>query len=639
MVHMSRFPWLGRFRPLLLISLFYLSLSLLLRLILWKFFGTHAEVSWADIPTILATGLVNDAVVLIFLNLPASIYLTLLPDRFVKRRWHLVFFGMLLFISLFSILYLAGVEFFFFQEFDARFNLVAVDYLIYPHEVFVNIWESYPVGRIILFDAVVAGLILSRLWSKITPVFQISTRFRQRFLVLTCHLLLLGPALLLSTDSLDLSANRVSRELAHNGVSSLFRSFRTNHLDYNAYYRTLDKPKAFQLVRSELNGDGAFISKDQENLARKHAARPNGFGRLNVVVIVEESFSASFSHALGGSKDLTPFLDRLSKEGMLFTRAYASGTRTVRGLEAISTSFPPIPSEAILKRPGNENIANWGKVMQNNGYHTSFLYGGYGTFDNMNYFFSSNEFAISDRTEIADPKFTNIWGVSDGDLFRHALGYYDDLDQKGKPFFSIVMSTSNHSPYTFPKGLPGIPAEGGGRKAGVRYADYALGRFFDEARNHPWFDQTLFVVVADHCARVYGRAEVPVGSYHIPLLFYAPGKIQPALIDRPIGQIDIAPTVLGMLGLPYTAPFYGRDVFFDNDLPDQHPLFLNHNHDVAMMVGDRLAVLGLHQSAHLYRYDRNQTSMTQLPDNPQMFDRAAAIYQTAFDLFTRHRYQ
>ncbi len=636
---MPRLVWLGRFRPLLLISLFYLFLSLLLRLILWKFFGTHAEISLMDIPAVLATGLVNDAVVLIFLNLPASIYLTLLPDRFVKRGWHHICFGLLLFISLFSLLYLAGVEFFFFKEFDARFNLVAVDYLIYPHEVFVNIWESYPVGRIILFDAVVAGLVLSWLWTKVTPAFQISTRFRQRLLVLTCHLLLLGPALLVSTDSLDFSTNRVSKELTHNGISSLFRSFRTNHLDYNAYYRTLDKPKAFQLVRSELNGDGVFISKDQENLARKHATRPNGLGRLNVVVIVEESFSASFSRTLGGSKDLTPNFDRLSKEGMLFTRAYASGTRTVRGLEAISTSFPPIPSEAILKRPGNEHIANWGQIMQDNGYHTSFLYGGYGTFDNMNYFFSNNGFAISDRTDITDPEFTNIWGVSDGDLFRHAQSYYDNIFYKKQPFFSIIMTTSNHSPYSFPKSLPGIPSEGGGRKAGVRYADYALGQFLKQARHHPWFERTLFVIVADHCARVYGRAEIPVATYHIPLMFYAPGKVPAAHVDRPIGQVDIAPTILGMLGLSYTAPFYGQDVLKDNHEPEKHPLFLNHNHDVAMLVGDHLAVLGLQKSAHLYRYDRDLKTMTQLSDNPQMFDRAAAIYQTAFDLFSQHRYQ
>jgi len=631
--------WLGRFRPLLLISFFYLVLSLLLRLVLWKFFGGPAGISWQNVPGIVATGMINDTIILIFLNIPATMYLAFLPDRIVQKKSHLIFFGVLLFLSIFGLIYLAGAEFFFFQEFDSRFNLVAVDYLLYPHEVLINIWESYPVARILLLDAVVAGLILSMLWPQLHRAFKAPTRFRQRLTFLACHLLLLGPALLLSTDSLDISSNRVRNELSHNGLSSLFRAFHTNHLDYNVFYRTMKDNQAFQLVRYEMKGDGVFLSQELENLARKHSGKVDGLGRLNVVVIVEESFSASYCGVYGNGKNLTPNFDELSHHGMLFTRAYASGTRTVRGLEAISTSLPPIPSEAIIKRPGNENIANWGKVMRENGYHASFLYGGFGTFDNMNYFFSHNGFAVSDRLDISNPEFSNIWGVSDGDLFRHAIGYFDGLEKEERPFFSIIMSTSNHTPYTFPDGIPGIPAEGGGRKAGVRYADYALGRFLKEAQNHSWFGNTLFVVVADHCARVYGRAEIPVATYHIPLLFYAPGKIQPSRIERPIGQIDIAPTVLELLGLPYTAPFYGRNVFAENNSAEQHPLFLNHNHDVAMMIGNRLAVLGLHQSAQLYQYDPSNKNLAALPDDQQMFDRTTAVYQTAFDLYNRHLYR
>jgi phosphoglycerol transferase MdoB-like AlkP superfamily enzyme len=443
----------------------------------------------------------------------------------------------------------------------------------------------------------------------------------------------------MSTDSLDRSGNRVANELSHNGVSSLFRAFHTNHLDYDAYYRIMDHDKAFALARQELADNGTFVSPDPENLNRTHPADPDGLGRMNVVVIVEESFSGSFCGVFGNTKNLTPRFDRLCERGLLFTNAYASGTRTVRGLEAISTSFPPIPSEAIVKRPGNENMAGWGQIMNKNGYHSSFLYGGYGTFDNMNAFFSGNGFAISDRMDIEAPEFTNIWGVSDGDLFTHALKYYDARAGENRPFFSIIMTTSNHRPYTFPKGIPGIPAEGGGRKAGVKYADHALGEFLEQAESHAWFDNTLFVIVADHCARVYGRAEVPVATYHIPLLFYAPGKIPPSNLAWPIGQIDIAPTVLAALGLPYTAPFYGHDIFDQSRDPEKNPLFLNHNHDVAMMVGDTMAVLGLHRSARLFHYDRSNNTQTPLEGDPDTFDRAAAIYQTAYELFREHAYR
>jgi len=629
----------ARFKPLLAVSLFYLLLSALLRLILWKVFGPGSEVGWAALPGILLVGAVNDLVALVFLNLPASLYLGLVPDRLARSRWHRRLFAVIIFLSLFGLIYLAQVEFFFFDEFDARFNLVAVDYLIYPREVLINIWESYPVLWFLFIDAILAALLFGKFRDRVLTAFSEPCPWRRRLPVVACHLLLLLPALWLSTDSFDFSTNRVTNELAHSGISSLFKAFHTNQLNYDIYYRTLPGKQAFALTRAQLEKDGEFIDSTPENLNRRHPGRSDGLGPLNVVVVVEESLSGEFTGFFGNRDKLTPNLDRLARQGLLFTRAYASGTRTVRGLEAISSSFPPIPSEAIVKRPGSENIANWGKVMKQHGYQVSFLYGGYGTFDNMNHFFSSNGFAVSDRTDIPNPSFANIWGVADGDLFNHALDYFDRQAQTGKPFFSMIMSTSNHRPYTFPEGIPGIPARGGGRAAGVRYADYALGQFLQQAKEHPWFDNTLFVIVADHCSRLRGSAEIPIAHYHIPLIFYSPGHLPPGRFDAPIGQIDIAPTVLGLLGLDYTAPFYGIDVLNQQGDPQQHPLLLNHNHDVAMLVDDRMVVLGLHKTAALYRYDRKTNTQQKLADDRQLFDRATAIYQSAYELFTRRLYR
>jgi phosphoglycerol transferase MdoB-like AlkP superfamily enzyme len=432
----------------------------------------------------------------------------------------------------------------------------------------------------------------------------------------------------------------VANEIAANGISSLFRAFRTNDLSYDRYYRTVDSQKAFRLARGELaRGQGVgFTSGDQTDLNRTYAANPTGLGSMNVVVIVEESLGAGFVGAYGDSRGLTPNFDRLAADGLLFRNAFATGTRTVRGLEAITLSFPPIPSESVVKRPGSENVANWGKVMQDNGYHTSFLYGGYGYFDNMNHFYESNGFALSDRTDIPEPAFANIWGVSDEDLFRHALDYFDGVHKSGQPFFSIIMTTSNHTPYTFPSGIPGVPAQGGGRKAGIRYADYALGRLFEQAPRHSWFDNTLFVIVADHDARVYGRAQVPVKRYRIPLLVYAPGRVAPETVETPTSQIDIAPTVLGMLGLPYTAPFYGENVL-QTQAGQPRPILLNHNHDVALLLEDRLVVLGLNRRAETYRYDAAADRLDLLPENRELTELATAYYQSAFELFRSHRYQ
>jgi phosphoglycerol transferase MdoB-like AlkP superfamily enzyme len=486
---------------------------------------------------------------------------------------------------------------------------------------------------------VLAGVLFRWTWRHLDAGLAKPDRFLDRGKAFVAHVLLVAlVGFGFSTSTLAYSANRVSNQISANGVSSLFQAFITNDLDYTQNYRTIADDQAFTLVREDLEtGGGDFVSPDLRNINRSFAENPAGLGKMNVVVIVEESLGAGYVGAYGDRRQLTPNFDRLTQVGLLFRNAFATGTRTVRGLEAISTSFPPIPSESIVKRPGSEGIANWGRVMAENGYHASFLYGGYGYFDNMNHFFSSNGFAISDRADIPDPTFANIWGVCDEDLFRHSLDYFDGIHRQGKPFFSIIMTTSNHKPYTFPEGIEGVPAEGGGRSAGIRYADHALGRLMSTAPEHDWYDNTLFVVVADHDARVYGRAQVPVERYRIPLLFYAPGKLPAGTVEATTSQMDIAPTVLGLLGLSYTAPFYGQNVL--NPTGGDHPLLLNHNHDVAYIDGDRMVVLGLQGATDFFHYHADTDALEPVEGNSELADRATAHYQTAFELFNSHRYE
>jgi phosphoglycerol transferase MdoB-like AlkP superfamily enzyme len=412
------------------------------------------------------------------------------------------------------------------------------------------------------------------------------------------------------------------------------------------FYRSGDSAQAQAALVADLQrGGGQFTNLPAGDLTRRFEADPAGLGKLNVVVLVEESLGAGWVGAYGDTRGLTPEFDRLARDGLLFTRAYATGTRTVCGLEAISASLPPIPSESVVKREGNADIATWAKVMNRAGYHSSFLYGGFGAFDNMNAYFGANGFVVSDRTDIPNPRFANIWGVSDEDLMHHAIGYFDARAKEDQPFFSMVMSTSNHKPFTFPEGVPGVPARGGRRPAGVRYADHAIGQFMREAATRPWFADTIFVIVADHDARVYGRADLPLNTYEIPLLIYAPAHIQPGQIDTPTSQIDVAPTVLGLLGFGYEAPFFGQDV---RRWPSDQPrtLAFNHNHDVALLQGDRLCLLGLHKTAHCQHYERlpgapgeATTRFTELPDDPALIGLATAWYQTAYEQFTARRYR
>jgi len=626
------------FRPLLTLAGCYAALGSTLRLVLWWTFG-RPEIGPAALTWILPAGFIADAVQSLYLLAPFALFLWLIPDRALRSLPARILIASGAFVWLFGLIFADAIEYFFFDEFDARLNIVAIDYLMYPTEVVGDIWASYPVVPVLIGVGIVAALAVFMLRRPLLDAAASPSRLRQRTVAFaTFAILLLAAVMAFKTDTLTHSGNRVANELAANGASSFFRALRTSELDYRAFYKTRDPRANFDLLTQQLaSGGGVFTRRGEGRLDRAYAAKPNGLGKLNVVIVMDESFGAEFSKLYGGPRDLTPNFDRYAQQGLWFANAYSSGTRTVRGLEAITASFPPTPAESIVRRPGNENVATLGKVMRAAGYSTSFLYGGYGYFDNMNAFFAGNGYEIVDRKQIQKIRSENIWGVSDEDLFDKALEHFDELARRGKPFLGQIMTTSNHKPFTFRTGVPGVPPTGGGRAAGVRYADYAIGYFLEQARTHAWFDDTVFVVVADHGARVYGKVEIPLKTYEIPLMIWSPRHIQPRRIDTLTGQIDIAPTLLGLLGFGYTAPFFGQDVLSAN--PGPRIALFNHNQDVALYRDGKMVVLGLQKKSTTYAYDRTKNEFHVLPRDVELENLTIAYYQSAFELFHSGRYE
>lgn len=631
-----------RYTPWVTLALWYVAVCSITRLVLWWKFGRAAQVGAGALLWIAPAGLVADIVQSLYMLAPLALFLWLCPDRWQRGG---IMRGMLLTgaaLWMFGMLFTAVTEYYFFEEFDSRFNLVSVDYLIYPTEVAGDMWAAYPVGRVIAGGAVLA---CAMAWWLRAPLTR-GTRVVARFAARTVPLSLLAAAVVLavatfSTNSLGWSMNRVANELAANGPSSFFRALRTSEIDYHALYATRDPAANHALLVKQLaRGGGTWTHPDAQRLDRSFPARPAGLGKFNVILISSESFGAEFSRLYGSEHDWTPEFDRYAQQSLWFRHTYASGTRTVRGLEAITISMPPIPTESVVRRPGNENIATLGAVLRRHGYHTSFLYGGYGYFDDMNSFYSSNGYEVLDRNDLkGTPRFANIWGVADEDLFDMTLAHADELAASGQPFFIHVMNTSNHKPFTFRTGLEslGIKPSGGGRESGVRYADYAQGYFLREAAKHAWFGQTIFIIVADHGARVYGRQEIPLRTYEIPLLFYSPGHLAPRRVDSLMTQIDIAPTLLGLLGLPYTAPWFGQDAL--NTPEAGRVAFFSHNHDVAMLRDGELSILGLQKHVLNRRYDaQTDRYENESPADAALNDLTIAYYQTAYELFKSHQY-
>jgi phosphoglycerol transferase MdoB-like AlkP superfamily enzyme len=589
-----------------------------------------------DLAPVMAIGLAYDLVASLYLFALFIVYLTVIPERLHASRAHRGLLAAMFALTVFGLIYLGAVEYFFFDEFNSRFNFVAVEYLIYPHEVFVNIWESYPVGRVLMAAVALTAAIVWLLRRSLLRPPLGSPPWRKRLWVpAVWSLPLVAATAGLTINSGRFSDNRVVNELAMNGVYAFFSAALNSELDYSAFYLALPGDEAATRVRklvatpeaSFFPGSGHIERRITASAAPKH---------LNVVVLLEESLGAEFVGSLGDKRGLTPNIDLLSERSLFFTRTYATGTRTVRGMEGVSASFPPVPAESIVKRPHNDGMFNWSGAMKANGYSPTFIYGGFGTFDNMNRFFGSNGYRVIDRTDLDPPKFANIWGVSDEDLLRNAVRIYDEQHAKGERIFSIVMTTSNHKPFTFPPGVPGVAEKGGGRDAGVRYADYAIGRFIELARTRSWFDDTLFVIVADHGARVYGREDIPVSTYAIPLLIYSPKHVAARRIDALTSQIDVAPTVMALLGLSYDSTFFGIDVLH-HERPDRL-IPLNHNRDIALFDGRHLYAIGFRKTSSAHAYDPQTHQQTAMSIDAERISDTVAFYQLGYQLYRDRRY-
>ena len=584
-------------------------------------------------------GLLYDLITITFLCVPPALYLALVPERLFHRRWHQWFLAGVGFLLLWAAFFNGAAEWFFWEEFSSRFNFIAVDYLVYTNEVVGNVVESYPLV-VILPGITLAGVLLA--WSLVrigwygswksgsTPA---TSRWRWAAIPLVLSAITFAVPCGYR-DTVSVLHNRYNRELAGNGPYCFVVAFQANSLDYNHFYPTMPKKEAFARLRTKLEGPNAtFVSNDVLDITR-HVHHDAEEHHWNVIEITVESLSARYLGVFGNRRNITPNLDKLAEKSIFFTHHMASGTRTVRGMEALTLSLPPTPGRSIVKRPGNANMFSTGRLFRQRGYDVRFLYGGYGYFDNMNAFFSSNGFEITDlaSSHKQPVRFANIWGACDQDLFSWVIDAADEAWEEGKPFYHFVMTTSNHRPYTFPEGVIDAPQKH--RASAVQYTDFAIAELLENASRKPWFPHTVFVIVADHCASSAGRNELNVGKYHIPLFIYAPALLPPRRVDALCGQIDVAPTLLGLLNWTYDSRFYGHDVLANIDRPGR--AFISNYHDLGYLTANTLTILEPNRGVAAFSYDSRTYAMTETEESESLLQDAIAYYQTAYDLFQRH---
>lgn len=633
-VEFCRGRWLGPHRVPVLIALIVVAVFTLLRLGLLLAYADAATWRAATIARVFWIGLRFDLLVGLCFVMCQLVHLAVVPSQRLTGRLNRWMLECEWLVALLCLPLIVIAECLFFDEFQSRLNYIAFEYLVYPTEVCCNIWESYSVVPYLSLVLALGGsaFVLSRKTLMRWIDVPVSGRYRGgAFLGILA--VIGGLAATTNMESRNRCGDRIAVECSGNGLFTFAYYAWTCRFDFDQHYFVVGEDEARERVRQQ-------VIRPSD---RRHDGSPNPVDRVvdtgeprrdwNVVLILEESFGSDFVGSLGDSRGLTPEFDKLTRQGVLFDQFYATGNRTARALEAVLTSMPPIPTESILKREHSQRVFTLAHVLEERGYERLFMTAGRGLFDGVRSFMKANGFnQFREQSDYRDPIFVNAWGVSDEDLFREALRELDTLHTRRTPFLATLLTVSNHRPFTFPAGR--IPSDKQTHENAIRYADWALGQFFREAAAHDFFRNTLFVVMGDHGARVYGSQLFPIKSYRVPVLLIAPDGAEPGTRCHTLAcSLDIAPTILGCLGGEYRSVFFGHDA---RRIPESAGrAIMQHNHDVALLdANNRLAMLGFNRAADLRQLDpttfelRRTTGLDQ-----ESLKNTAALFQTAYRLY------
>jgi len=513
-------------------------------------------------------GLRFDLVLLgLLLSIPVLCFPILASNRLLLPAWR----GLLkvfLPLALLVVLFMECSTPSFIDQFDSRPNILFFEYLEHPREVGATLWAAYklPIFFAILIVTATTLINSRQIGRLVTPI--VPTGVVPAIMV-TPLLLILCLALIRSTldhrpvnpSTVALSSDPLVNDLAlSSAYTVLYAAYETRHEPEGGfrYARIDDRDVISQVRESMLIDPDDFTSNSLPTLHRQVLPEPTT-DHKNLVIIVEESLGAEFVGSLGGL-NLTPNLDTLASQGMWFSSLYATGTRSVRGLEALVSGFTPTPARSVVKLGKSQrNFFTLAQFLGNAGYKSSFLYGGESQFDNMRRFFVNNGFDhVIDKQNFENPVFSGSWGVSDEDLFNRAHKEFSAPHER--PFFTLVFTSSNHSPFEFPPDrIELYDEETATVNNAVKYADYALGQFIRNAQQSDYWDNTVFLIVADHNSRVYGSEVIPVERFHIPGLILG-GSISPAVFTPVASQIDLPPTLLSLIGVAGEHPMIGRDL-------------------------------------------------------------------------------
>lgn len=613
--------------------------------VLLFFYYIDRTVAVPDFYKIFTLGFRLDFIFIGYVTILPTVLLFLLPDNWVQKiknwiRWYFV-----VILIAFSFMELLTIPFI--NQYDVRPNRLFIDYLMYPKEVTAMLGKGFllPVVLVSVFTIIFGYIFIKETKNWIRPV-DLPYWKKLACFVPTALLLFVGirntfdprPA---NPSNAVFSSDQMVNNLPLNSAYTVFYAAYSmkDEEDAAAVYGKMDFNKALALSKEDSQiADSMFVNNSEiPSLHKQNSLIPQK-RPYNLVILLQESLGADYIGCLGGLP-LSPNVDALSKEGQLFTNLYSSGTRSVQGIEAVTSGFYPNPSKSVVKLSKSQNgFFTLGDLLSQHGYQTSFIYGGSANFDNMASYFSGNGFQnIIDEKDYQKFAFKGTWGVSDEDLMRKAHETY--LSYGDKPFFSVVFSSSNHEPFEFPDGRIKLYEN---PKAtvnnAIKYADYAIGEFFKMAKNAPYYKNTIFIVIADHNTRTYGNMLVPIHKFHIPALIIGPGVPKEAY-TKLCAQIDIPPTLLDYVGINNENPMLGRNLRqLDPKIPGRAIMQFNTLH-AYLREDNTVTIYQPKSTAKTYVYDKANKKLTPTTLDKKLAETGLAQMIFASEVYKNYQYK
>jgi phosphoglycerol transferase MdoB-like AlkP superfamily enzyme len=586
----------------------FLVLMMLFRLALYFFFNKQGH-SAEQVLSSFWLGLRFDlrmvcVIMLVLLVLGSFKFLNPFNKKYARTFWLV-----LLALTAFAVIIFYAVDFGHYAYLRQRLNASVLNYLEDAAISMDMVWQSYPVIWIVLGLLVLTALVVWLLRRQLLRFEkkQIVVTQKQRTMWFIVFFLLFAAGIfgrfnqypLRWSDAFSLGTD-YKAQLALNPFESFFNTLRYRHSSYD-----VKKIKAaYPLLAPYFGFDPS--QADALNFDRTSTPRSALPGKLNVVLVICESFSGYKSSMWGNPLNTTPYFDKLCKEGIFFDKCFTPAYGTARGVWALITSIPDVELANTASR--NPAAVDQHTIINDFTAHEKFYFiGGSASWANIRGLLTNNisNLHLYEQDQFNAPVI-DVWGISDKNLLLESGKI---LAKQTKPFFAVIQTAGNHRPYTIPEEdktafrLVNVPKdslnmhgfENNEELNAFRYTDFCFQKFMEAASKEKYFSNTLFVFIGDHgipgnAGNMFPDAwtKQRLTSEHVPLLFYAPGFLTPQRIHRTASQIDVLPTIAGLCGINYTNTALGRDLLDSANYSKQLAFIVDPDNAMIGVVNDSL---------------------------------------------------